>query len=144
MWLIALVDVLNRFSRQGDKQHIVQIMRYMFPLQYSLHNVFTSKVDLRETAMPFNDYTLREKEIHQSMCRDLGDKVHDASEVAKWKSRIPKRLRGNPVLLVEKLRILNQRCSYTEMLRHYCPVEVSSVTLLGGFVAHNIAYSPFI
>ena len=103
-------------------------MRYIFPRQYGLHNVFTSKVDPRETAMPLKDYTLREKEIHQSMCRDLGHKVHDANEVAKWKLRVPKRLRGELISMINKFRILNQRCSYTEMLRHYCPVEVSSST----------------
>lgn len=101
-------------------------MRYMFPRQYGLHNVFTSKVDPRETAMPLKDYTLREKEIHQSMCRDLGDKLHKAEEVVKWKLRVPRRLRGELVSLVDKLRIRNQRCSYVEMLRHYCPVEVCS------------------
>lgn len=116
--------MLNRFANRDDKHQTVQILKYIFPRQYGLHNVFVSKVDLRETAMPFKDYTLREKEIHQSMCRALGDKVNSPDEVAKWKSRIPKRLRGNPVDLIEKLRILNQRCSYTEMLRHYCPVEV--------------------
>lgn len=75
--------------------------------------------------MPLKDYTLREKEIHQSMCRDLGDKVNELDEVAKWKLRMPKRLRGDVVALVNKLRVLNQRCSYIELLRHYCPVEVS-------------------
>ena len=74
--------------------------------------------------MPLKDYTLREKEIHQSMCRDLGDKVNDPDEAAKWKLRVPKRLRGDVVLLVNKLRILNQQCSYMEMLRYYCAVKV--------------------
>lgn len=74
--------------------------------------------------MPLKDYTLREKEIHQHMCRELGDKINNIEEIAKWKLRVPKRLRGDLVLLIEKLRILNQRCSYTEMLRHYCPIEV--------------------
>ncbi|UPX18047.1 RNA-directed DNA polymerase [Ascochyta rabiei] len=117
------IHVLNRFSRREDKQQVIQIMRYIFPRQFGLHNVFTSKVDARETAMPLKDYTLREKEIHQGMCRDLGDKIHNPNEVAKWKLRVPKRLRGDVVLMIEKLRILNQRCSYAEMLRHYCPVE---------------------
>jgi hypothetical protein len=99
-------------------------MKYIFPRQYGLHNVFTSKVDSRETAMPLKDYTLREKEIHQHMCRELGDKLNNTGEIAKWKLRVPKRLRGDLFLLIEKLRILNRRCSYTEMLRHYCPIEV--------------------
>lgn len=106
----------------------MQIMRYMFPRQFGLHNVFTSKVDKRETAMPFKDYTLREKEIHQKMCRDLGDETSNADKVTKWKQRVPKRLRGDLVLLIAKMRTLNQRCSYTELLRHYCPVEVRLIT----------------
>lgn len=99
-------------------------MRYIFPRQFDLHNVFTSKVDTRETAMPFKDYTLREAEIHQVMCRTLDKRATDAEDIRRWKSRIPKRLRGAPTTLVNKLRTLNQRCSYTELLRHYCPVEV--------------------
>lgn len=99
-------------------------MRYIFPHQFGLHNVFTSKVDPRDTAMPFKDYTLREKDIHSNMCRELGKKATDAQEVAKWKQRTPKRLRGDIIKLVERLRIRNQRCSYMEMLRHYCPIEV--------------------
>jgi telomerase reverse transcriptase len=99
-------------------------MQYMFPRQFGLHNVFTSKVDPRETAMPFKDYTLREKDIHSSMCRELGGKATNAQAIDKWKLRIPKRLRGDVFALVRKLRTLNQRCSYMELLRHYCPVEV--------------------
>lgn len=128
-----MTDVLNRFPDRNGKQQTVHIMRYIFPRQFGLHNVFTSKVDPRETSMPFKDYTLREKEIHSSMCRELGDKATNPENIAKWKLRAPKRLRGEIIALVEKLRILNQRCSYTEMLRHYCPVEVRfSVLSVGG------------
>ncbi|KAF9692635.1 hypothetical protein EKO04_009418 [Ascochyta lentis] len=122
------IHVLNRFPRRHDRQQAIHIMRYMFPRQFGLHNVFTSKVDTRETAMPFKDYTLREKEIHQRMCRDLGNKIHKADEITKWKLRVPKRLRGDLILMTEKLRILHQRCSYTEMLRHYCPTEAVSLS----------------
>ncbi|KNG48986.1 telomerase reverse transcriptase [Stemphylium lycopersici] len=117
------IHVLNRFPDRTDKQQTIHIMRYIFPRQFGLHNVFTSKVDARESAMPFKDYTLREKDIHNSMCRDLGDKATDAQEISKWKSRVPKRLRGKVIEAIAKLRSLNQRCSYMEMLRHYCPVE---------------------
>lgn len=74
--------------------------------------------------MPFKDYTLREKDIHTAMCRELGTKATDVQEIAKWKQRTPKRLRGDAVKLVDRLRVRNQRCSYMEMLRHYCPIEV--------------------
>ncbi|CAN9263504.1 unnamed protein product [Alternaria alternata] len=99
-------------------------MRYIFPRQFGLHNVFTSKVDPRETAMPFMDYTLREKDIYSRMCRELGSEATNAEKIVKWKQRTPKRLRGDAVRLVEKLRVRNQRCSYMEMLRHYAPIEV--------------------
>lgn len=119
-------------------------MKYIFPRQYGLHNVFTSKIDPRETAMPLKDYTLREKEIHQSMCRELGDKVNDTDEVAKWKLRVPKRLRGDLVSMVNKLRILHQRCSYTEMLRHYCPVEVGYNALFVVSKADSIDFASLV
>jgi hypothetical protein len=117
--------VLNRFPDLNDQQQTVHILRHMFPRQYGLHNVFTSKVDGRETAQAFKDYTLRETEIQQAMYRDLSVKERTPERVLQWKSRIPKRLRGDTVALVGRMRKLNQRCSYMELLRHYCPIEVS-------------------
>lgn len=102
----------------------MQILHYIFPRQFGLHNVFTSKVDRRETAMPFKDYTLRETEIHQSMSRALNGKIKNPQDVTRWKVHVPKRLRNGTVDLVNKMRVLHDRCSYTELLRHYCPVNV--------------------
>lgn len=76
--------------------------------------------------MPFKDYTLREQEIHQRMCKDLGINSTDAEAIKRWKSRVPKRLRGAPLGLIERLRTLHHRCSYAELLRHYCPIEVGT------------------
>jgi hypothetical protein len=101
-------------------------MRYLFPRQFGLHNVFTSKVDKRETAMAFKDYTLREKEILHGFDRAFAKKSLSEEQMARRRLWIPKRLRGEPVALVEKLRKLHSRCSYMELLRHYCPIEVSS------------------
>lgn len=115
---------MNRLAKREDQLQTICILRYVFPRQFGLHNVFTSKVDRRETAMPFKDYTLREKEIHQSMCRALKNKATDTEEVRRWRSRVPKRLRGATMALIDRLRTLHYRCSYTELLRHYCPVEV--------------------
>lgn len=118
--------MLNRCCNLDDHQQTVHVMRYIFPRQFGLHNVFTSSVDRRETAMPFKDYTLREKEIYETMRRELSkEDIHDEEQVSKWKSRVPKRLRGQAVALVNRLRKLNQRCSYMELLRHYCPIEVT-------------------
>lgn len=118
--------MLNRFSDPDNAQQTTHIMRYIFPRQFGLHNVFTSKVDHRETAMPFKDYTLREKEISQALARDTQRKDADEETILKWKSRLPARLRGEPTALVARMRKLHKRCSYVELLRHYCPVQVCS------------------
>lgn len=74
--------------------------------------------------MPFKDYTLRETEIHQRMSRELKDDIADPEAVKRWKSHVPKRLRGETTTLVNQMRLRHYRCSYTELLSHYCPVEV--------------------
>jgi hypothetical protein len=99
-------------------------MKYIFPRQFGLHNVFTSKVDPRDTALPFKDYTLREKEIQQVLQRQSSKRGISRAKVDDMKSHVPKRLRGEPASLVNKFRKLNKKCSYIELLRHYCPVEV--------------------
>jgi telomerase reverse transcriptase len=87
-------------------------MKHVFPRQFGLHNVFTSTVDRTETAHPFKDYTMRDKEI--------------AAAVRLGKStRMPKRLRGLAFDLIKKIRKNHTKLSYTELLRHYCPFDVS-------------------
>jgi telomerase reverse transcriptase len=84
-------------------------MMYIFPRQFRLHNIFTSQVDKTKTSQKFQDYTIREEEIATTL------KPH------KVKIKIPKRLRGRPCDLVERLQVRHSRCSYAELLRHYCP-----------------------
>lgn len=91
-------------------------MKYIFPRQFRLHNVFTSETDTRETVQPFKDYTTREAEISRS-----------AGNMQNKAIKIPKRLRGKAVELAQKLQNRNNKCSYVELLRYYCPAEVSSV-----------------
>ncbi|KAL5463064.1 hypothetical protein PMIN06_001306 [Paraphaeosphaeria minitans] len=117
------IHVLNRYPDLDDHQQAVHILRHVFPRQYGLHNVFTSVVDKRETTMAFKDYTLREKEIHQAMCREIPDIKRTNEFVLRWKRSVPRRLRGQAMVLINKLRKLNKRCSYVELLRHYCHVE---------------------
>ena len=95
-------------------------MKYIFPRQFGLHNVFTSSVDRRETNHQFKDYTLREHEIKNAMA--------DAERFSKRpprQTKVPKRLREGASILVAKLQKLHTRCAYVELLKHYCPVEVS-------------------
>ncbi|KAJ9299612.1 hypothetical protein DTO271G3_2496 [Paecilomyces variotii] len=122
--------VLNRFPLADCLSHTVHVMKYIFPRQFGLHNVFTSSVDSRETAFPYKDYTFREEEIGWIEGR-RSRRVHPSpDEEAKSvqcerRPKIPKRLRGKAVELVQKLQKGNQRCSYTKLLDYYCPIEQS-------------------
>ncbi|KAF7867253.1 hypothetical protein EAF04_005336 [Stromatinia cepivora] len=112
------IHIFNRFqsqtsddpmiSRRGPEENIIRILMYIFPLQFDLHNVFTSEVDNRETVQPFKDYTLREEEIDSKYPEAKGIKI-------------PKRLRGKAKDLVRKLQVLHSRCSYNNLLEYYCP-----------------------
>ena len=121
-----MIDVLNRYP-DGDKiEHTVHVMKYLFPRQFGMHNVFTCTVDPKESIQPFKDYTLREQEIAQSERRDMQRSAGTSSTAVKqW---VPKRLRGEALDLVRKLQILHSRCSYHDLLKHYCPSEVSRIT----------------
>lgn len=120
---LSLIDVLNRFPAKktvavGAGQHdesVLHIMMYLFPRQFGLHNVFTSTVDRRQTVQKFQDYTLREEEI--------ASKIPTPADGAKPAKHVPKRLRGAAMDLVRRLQVLHSRCSYAEMLHHYCPVS---------------------
>lgn len=121
-----VLDVLNRYSEYTKDSHdqpssnstskphpsTVRIMMYVFPRQFSLHNVFTHDVDHRQTSQALKDYTLREDEINLKYPSDSTVKI-------------PKRLRGKGVALVRKLQIQHNRCPYKKLLEHYCPVSSS-------------------
>ena len=121
----ALSDVLNRYLDPGDAKQTLHIMKYIFPRQFGLHNVFTSSADPRETIQPFKDCTLREQEISQAGRRASSCKERKSPQAMDGASRIPKRLRGIPMALVKKLQVLHARCSYDQMLRYHCPITVS-------------------
>ncbi|EEA24977.1 Telomerase reverse transcriptase [Talaromyces marneffei ATCC 18224] len=118
------IHVLNRFPNSNNLTDTVHVMKYIFPRQFGLHNVFTSVVDSRETVQPFKDYTLREEEIARS-------KVGQGSLFQQVRPKIPKRLRGGPLHLVQRLQKHSQICSYTELLRHYCPVSETEPSKFG-------------
>lgn len=97
-----------------NQANTLRVMMYMFPRQFGLHNVFTSKVNFRETTQRLKDYTLREEEILDKFGR-LND--------PKTRVQVPKRLRGIATELIRKLQVLHQRCSYLKLLQHYCAVS---------------------
>ena len=100
-------------------------MKYIFPRQFGLHNVFTSDVDTHETTQPFKDYTLREQEIDQAERRLIACDNGKKAVVMGRQAYVPKRLRGPAMALVRKLLIRHTRCSYDTLLRHHCPIKVS-------------------
>lgn len=67
-----------------------------------------------QTAQKIQDYTLREEEFARVM--GVGKTM-----VERQAPKIPKRLRGSARDLVQRLQILHNRCSYLELLNHYCP-----------------------
>lgn len=136
---LTQIDALNRFPlRQSseiskcagndkiikapsDVDNTVRTMMYMFPRQFGLHNVFTSHVDTSKTAQKLQDYTLREEEIFSKF-----QKRTDGDGKPELDVRVPKRLRGKPEHLVQRLQAFHARCSYTQLLQHYCPVCLTS------------------
>ncbi|KAI6350784.1 hypothetical protein MCOR25_010392 [Pyricularia grisea] len=102
-------DVARQEKMRGNTIHC---MMYLFPRQFGLHNAFTSVVDHTQTSQRFQDYTLREEEIQQK---------YQGSSLGRVS--IPKRLRGAPFHLVEKMQVLHRRCSYSALLKHYCPAS---------------------
>ncbi|CAM1506740.1 Fc.00g063810.m01.CDS01 [Cosmosporella sp. VM-42] len=104
-------------SRQ--RLNTIKVMMYIFPRQFALHNVFTSQVDSLKTAQKFQDYTLREEEIASAFQQKPGEQNLRLP-------KLPKRLRGDAEHLVQRLQVLHGRCSYIELLRHYCPCVFDS------------------
>jgi telomerase reverse transcriptase len=106
--MLTELDVLNRLADLESKKETIHFAKHVFPLQFNLHNVFTSSVDSRETTYMFKDYALRE------------------SEIATVKDRkLPKRLRGPIIEFLQQIRRNHARLSYVELLKHHCPVPAS-------------------
>lgn len=102
-----MTDILNRLRNDEEVDRSAHLLKYIFPRQFGLHNVFTYAVDTKNSAQPFKDYTLREQEIksaHRNKQRSL-----------------PRRLRGECEALVGHLRTRHERCAYSALLQYYCP-----------------------
>ncbi|KAL8655691.1 MAG: hypothetical protein Q9226_002939 [Calogaya cf. arnoldii] len=117
-------NVLNRYPDPQNPHHTTHILKYIFPRQFGLHNVFTSTIDPKETVQPFKDYTLREHEITQNKRHAVPD---NASNI---RSHLPRRLRGAVFDLVGKLQKRHYQCAYYELLNHYCPLQDKSIKRL--------------
>ena len=118
------IHALNRYSDPKNKDHALHLLQYIFPREFGLHNVFTSPVDPKETVQPFKDYTMREAEF---ACKKSSVNSLQLTGSKIFGQRIPRRLRGGPMQLVQKLQVLHSKCSYYELLKYYCPLEPSKV-----------------
>lgn len=87
---------------------------HIFPRQFGLQNVFTPSADRGEVPRPLHNFDVREKEI----VAKYGDQNLQGKD---FRVPIPKRLRGMPLDLVEKMRMLHRKCVYPALLNHYCP-----------------------
>lgn len=121
------LDVLNRFSDLHSSAEIVHVMKYIFPRQFGLQNVFTS-TDHSGSAVPFNAQAFREREISAKEDHKKGIHAQLLQEAGLASEKLPKRLRGQAEDLVRALRVRHARCSYIELLKYYCPPEVSGPT----------------
>ena len=119
------IHAFNRFPKCEDEEQTLHVIKYVFPRQFGLHNVFTCDTDSKETAQPFKDYTLREHEI------TLKQRERVAALPEPLKGRpglhlaVPKRLRGQALELVRELRRNHRKCSYVALLHHYCPTSLN-------------------
>ncbi|KAF7123031.1 hypothetical protein CNMCM5793_001207 [Aspergillus hiratsukae] len=126
---LTRLHVLNRYPRSDSLSETVHILKYIFPRQYGLHNVFTSVTDSRETVLPFKDYFSRENEIAEideqkrKRRQRIGPGYTNHFEKQSDFVEIPKRLRGKAVELVQQLQNRNRRCPYVKLLNYYCPTE---------------------
>ncbi|KAJ9602431.1 Telomerase reverse transcriptase [Cladophialophora chaetospira] len=100
--------ILQRVPKITQQRQAVQLLKYVFPRQFGLHSAFTSKVDQDERTQKLKDYTFREQEISGNRKASL--------------TGAPRRLRGETIRLVQKLHRNHQACSYSQILRHYCPL----------------------
>jgi hypothetical protein len=106
-----------KLTEEDRKLRVGHVLKYIWPRQHGLHNVFTSNPDWRVTTQPFEDYTNREDGIfvsrrHRTRLRYRSD----VSAQALKHCNAPKRLR-------------NARHLVSVMLRKYDKLDV--VRLLG-------------
>jgi hypothetical protein len=107
-------DVLNRYKNPLTISEAEHILKYIFPRQFGLHNVFTRVTDRRETTHAFRDYTDRESEIKLA-CKDRDIKVY-------------RRLRGDVLPLISKMQKLHKAYSYHALIRRCCsPADMESL-----------------
>lgn len=103
-------------------------MKYIFPRQFGLQNVFKPESDGRNSTFNLKPTLFREKEIsqlehHKHLGRHQPGNEFEYGGCAVGSPKVPKRLRGI-IEIVKKLRNRHGQCCYGKLLRHYCPTKV--------------------
>ncbi|PWY77241.1 hypothetical protein BO94DRAFT_472976 [Aspergillus sclerotioniger CBS 115572] len=115
-------NVLNRFPSSKSLAHTVHILKYVFPKQFGLHNIFSS-LSCGQDMQSCKDYASREEEIaNAEKQRQARSKRIQAGECGSL-IKIPKRLQGQTIELGQQLQNRNKHCSYPHLLNYYCPSE---------------------
>ena len=125
---------LNRNKDVEDEAQTACLLRYVFPRQFGLHNVFTSAVHWKDSAHSYKDYTIRDREINRTKIRWKARKATDSEEACSTEQPIPKRLRHGVAALVHSMRSRHAKCSYGSLFAHYC--QKPSALWTNGSTAH--------
>ncbi|KAJ5177714.1 reverse transcriptase [Penicillium coprophilum] len=138
---LGKTHVLSRFSSLDSIAQTVHVMKYIFPRQFGLLNVFMLGPDAHKNMDVSKCFMFRESEIsrleEEKRARRprLENEFADADRGGARGTQVPKRLRGITIELVRKLRKRNAQCSYGELLRYYCPTEQTGPRRLGAFAS---------
>jgi len=123
--MISHADVLNRYTDHKNPEQAKHIMKYIFPREFRLHNVFTHATDRRETTHAFKDYTDREQEIK------VANRSRDEKVLRRLAAVLP---------LISKMQKLQKVCAYDALIKYYCaPRENESLDEPGKDVSFETA-----
>ncbi|KAJ5147503.1 hypothetical protein N7526_000855 [Penicillium atrosanguineum] len=124
---LGVTHVFNRCSSLDSSAQTVHVMKYIFPREFGLNNVFTVSADSNSSVDMLSNHNRRESEIarddeqrRQRRCQSSGDQLR-AELGGNLSEKVPKRLRGKAMELISRLRLNHARCSYGELLKYYCP-----------------------
>ncbi len=114
------VHAFNQQEENDSDTRAKHVLKYLFPRQFGLHNVFTSHIDLKDTSQPFMDYTLRDKEIAR-LTYDWKQRRKPADCAETHEPPLPKRLRGRIMQLAVRILKRHSTCAYNALLEYHCP-----------------------
>ncbi|KAJ5166723.1 uncharacterized protein N7482_005504 [Penicillium canariense] len=133
---LGATHVLNRYRSLDSEAQSIHVMNYIFPRQFGLLNAFASTANRTDSSHCFKSCVFREAEIsrlideqQQRRPAPKGDQTYVDKGSACMK--LPRRLRGQAIELVRRLRVRHAKCSYQNLLDYYCPTRLGEPWKLG-------------